>query len=1014
MNGLRQTLLIVLALAPAVCQRAAWADAGDDQYAVAAEHYRQQRWQLAADEFAALVSRFADHARRDDAEFFLAESQVQLGDFRAAAEHFRVYLDRAPQGRYAKSALFRGGEAAYLGGQGEEAERQLAAFLTAYADDELAAYALPYLGRLALDAKKYDVAEQRFRQALDKFPTGPLAEEAQFGLARTHEHQGDHAAAEEGFAAIAARRDSPIADVAQFRLGLVRYTRGDYAAAEKTFAELVTGFPRSQLVAKSDYWRALSIKSQQRWREAAGLLIAVAEHATGSAAGASTDESFAATARYHAGDALLAAGEAAAAIEQFELVLASRDAGELADDALLAKMQATLIVDPTAVERLAEAWKDHADSPLAKAAQRIRAQALVQQQQYDAAIEQLKPLAVAANSNFANSNDANVKSEQQSAAYLLAVALHGAGKYDEALAQFARLEAVADEPLKSTVQLGRASTLVRLRRYEEARPLLESFLAAAADGPNTATALVELAFCNAGQGQFNDARRRYEAFAKLPVARSTLLSTTHRLAEMAYRGGQRDWAAELFGLLAADGNPSEYVARGLSGQAWCQFSSDDLTGSAATFLRLVEQFPSDPLAAEGALVRGKALERLGEYDPALLMYRTVIDKFPDAAEAPAAVFAAAELHERLKQRSDAESYYRRLLERFPSDAKTDAALYQLAWLLRTNDAAVSSADAARRAAEAETLFERLRHQHKQSAYWADAVFRLAEAARDRQDAAQVAALVDELSAATDAKTDSGEPLVDARTLAHAFYLQGRLAVDAGDWAAAEKAMTTLVERCAKSDLRLAAEFWIAEAAYRRAEYELAATRFEKLAVDAQSTPATWLAMIPLRRAQVLAQQKKWPEAIALAETIAKDFPDFVQQYEADYLIGRALAAQGKFDEARALYAKVTQSPQGGKTETAAMAQWMIGESYFHQQDYATAVKEYLRVEILYAYPKWQAAALVQAGKAYESDGQWQEAIKLYTQVLRKYGETDYAAEASTRLRVVQQRAEADDGSAKTR
>jgi TolA-binding protein len=62
------------------------------------------------------------------------------------------------------------------------------------------------------------------------------------------------------------------------------------------------------------------------------------------------------------------------------------------------------------------------------------------------------------------------------------------------------------------------------------------------------------------------------------------------------------------------------------------------------------------------------------------------------------------------------------------------------------------------------------------------------------------------------------------------------------------------------------------------------------------------------------------------------------------------------------------------------------------------------VEILYAYPKWQAAALVQAGKAFESDGQWQEAVKMYAQVLKKYGQTAAAGEASTRLRVVEQRA----------
>ncbi|RIK77583.1 MAG: hypothetical protein DCC68_17025 [Planctomycetota bacterium] len=999
MNALWWIVVLSALVAPAIGARPAHADEADDRFAVAAEHYRAERWQLAAEEFAALVAKHPDHRTRGEAEFFLAESQVQLGDFAQAAEHFEAYLDREPNGRYAKSALFRAGEALYLGGDGERAARQLAAFLEAHPDDELAAYALPYLGRLALDAKKFDEAEKRFRAALDKFPSGPLADESRFGLARTHEQQGNHAAAEEGFASISARRESPIADVAQFRLGLVRYTRGGYAAAEKTFAELNSTFAETKLAAKSDYWRALAIKAQQRFDEAARVLIENAER--------DPQSPLAANLRYHAGDALLAAGKNDAAIEQFDRVLADYAESSLADDALLGKTQALLAKDPAAVDALAEAWKQHAESPLARVARRLQAQASIDRGQYDAAVEQLKVLA----SEAVPGDDAAATAEQQTAAYFLAVAQHGAGKYEEALAQFAALQNAADESLKSAVALGRASTLIRLERYQQAKPILAAFLTSHPEGPDAATCLAELAFCHAGLGQFDDARKRYEEFANAAKDGAAVLATTHRLAEMAYRGDRRDWAAALFAVLARDGNPAEYVARGLSGQAWCQFTDDDLAGSAATFLQLVEQFPTDPLAAEGAFVRGKALEKLGDYDPALLMYRTVIDKFPDAPEAPGAILAAAELHERLKQRADAERYYRQFLERFPQHAKLDTALYQLAWLLRERDASVSETDAARRAAEAETLFERLRHQHKQSPLWSDAVFRLAEAARDRKDVAQVAALIAELATANEKSAD-GKPLVDAQTLSHAFYLQGRLAAELGDWSAADKAMTALVEHCPESDLKLAAQFWVAEAAYRQGEYEQAGTRFEALAADPQTTAASWRGMIPLRRAQVLAQQKKWSDAIALAATIEKDFPDFAQQYEADYLIGRCLAAEGKFDEARGYYAKVTQSRHGGKTETAAMAQWMIGESYFHQKDFAAAVKEYLRVEILYAYPKWQAAALVQAGKAYESDGQWQEAVKLYSQVLRKYGQTEYAAEAATRLRVVEQRARSGDEAAK--
>ena len=110
-----------------------------------------------------------------------------------------------------------------------------------------------------------------------------------------------------------------------------------------------------------------------------------------------------------------------------------------------------------------------------------------------------------------------------------------------------------------------------------------------------------------------------------------------------------------------------------------------------------------------------------------------------------------------------------------------------------------------------------------------------------------------------------------------------------------------------------------------------------------------------------------------------------------------MAAENDYDGARAAYQKVIHSPAGGKTEVAAMAQWMIGESYFNQKDYATALRDYLRVEVVYSYPRWQAAALLQAAKCYQQLGQQQEAAELYAKVLQSYPQTEFVAEASQRL-----------------
>src|SRR5690606_3205615 len=136
----------------------------------------------------------------------------------------------------------------------------------------------------------------------------------------------------------------------------------------------------------------------------------------------------------------------------------------------------------------------------------------------------------------------------------------------------------------------------------------------------------------------------------------------------------------------------------------------------------------------------------------------------------------------------------------------------------------------------------------------------------------------------------------------------------------------------------------------------------------------------------------------VAESVARDYPEFDQLYEADYVIGRCFAAEADFEKARAAYRRVLQSGTGSKSETAAKAQWMIGESYFHQEDYKAALREYLRVEILYPYPQWQAVAMLQAGKCHERLGQWKEAAEIYSQLMTKYGKSEVSVEAAARLR----------------
>ncbi|MDZ7619995.1 MAG: tetratricopeptide repeat protein, partial [Patescibacteria group bacterium] len=435
--------------------------------------------------------------------------------------------------------------------------------------------------------------------------------------------------------------------------------------------------------------------------------------------------------------------------------------------------------------------------------------------------------------------------------------------------------------------------------------------------------------------------------------------------------------------LSQHGGSPEERRRGLSGAAWSGYKLGKLPEAAALFQQLLDAKPPAPMAAEAALARGRILEELGQLDPALAMFDQVVKDHADAKvkEYPLALLAAARLHRRLDQHRQSAELYKRLADGFPDLADRDTVLYEWSWVLfDQEDAAASNA-----------LLAKLRAEHPKSRYWTDATYRLAVRGFQAKDYPAAAQFGNEIIG-SDAQGELRE---------HALYLLARIAAaDAerdGKWDLVREHFERLLATFPNTPTRLVAEFWIAESLYRQQKFVESLAEFERLAQQTQGQPGDWLAMIPLRRAQLLAHQRKWNEAYAIASKIAEQFPGFQQQYEADYVVGRCLAALADFDGARQAYEKVINSEHGAKTETAAMAQWMIGETFFHQKQYDVAMREYLRVARLYAYPKWQAGSLLQGAKCRELLGEPEEAAKLYAEVLAEYADTPFAEQAKERL-----------------
>jgi len=1024
--------LAIVAFVPAIVR----AEEADDQYAVAAAYYARKQWDLATEAFEEFLDRWPQHSKAPATVFFLGEALVQQGDYKAARARFDQSLAANPEGRFARQSLFRAGEAAYLLRDHGTAKSRLRKFVQQYPDDDLNLYALPYLAQIELSSGNAEGARKQFSTALQRYPSGALANDCRLGLARALTAEGRNGEAAALYRKLAEKADGAFAADALFHWAAQSYAEKDYAAARQRFKELLDRFPQSPLEEKTrlglgwaefhlqdyaaaegtfrglidssefgteaEYWLGLTYKSQEKWQPAAETLQHVAL----------SEGAWRIPARYHAAEALVQLDQADEAKRLFELV-AQREQNEWADNAILALARAAFETeDYRTVDQLAERFtREYADSPLMSQINGIRARSLLRRKEYKAAASLLE--AMPSNSVSTQPPGSLVENESATSAptvsprqtmidqwtnrYLLAVAYEEQGMSERAIELIEPLlEATFDDEQRQVLQANAHALLARIKierlNYEGALGSLRHYLAARPEGEFAIHALAQLAICEARTNDLETAKKTFNTWrAKGPPA-DLLSSTIQQMAEAAFAAGDLTWAAERFAELTTAGHSDGYVMAGLSGLAWCHFNNKQIDEAAKLFDELTDRFPESDLAIDASLARGEIFEQRQQLDAALAAYEKLIRRDNiDAGQLRKALIRAARLHDQLQQDREAATLYARLANEYPDDPRRDEILYQWAWVLVETGDEVAAAE----------RFNELRKRYPQSPHNTDATLWLARRDYDSSRHKQAAQLLDEL-------VSSATPQA---ALDQALYLRGQIAATEGHWESVGPLFQRLITEIPESPLRLEAEYWLAEAAFHLAKdnpsaiatFEEARRRFSQLAENIGDKREPWMAMVSLRRAQLAGRDNRWAEVREIAEDVAEQFPDFAQQYDIDYLVGRALVSQGLFEEARQAYHRVTHSKQGGKTETAAIAQWMIGKTYFHQKNYAAALREYLRLEILYDYPTWQSAALLQAGKCHELLGEWKKAGEAYRRIVEHYPQTEFVDDATGRLKKIRSR-----------
>ncbi len=920
--------------------RSASASTAEQDFGVATSHYQAGRWQFAADEFDHFRQRHPHHPQAADAEFFQAESLVQLNRLEAACGCYQEFLLAHHRHPMAPRALFRWGECEYRLGNAADALRLLQQFARQQPDHELNAYALPYLGQLLAASNETMQADGILHRAIERYPRGPLADECHLQLA------------------------------------ILYYREQRLEAALAELGHLRDDFPDSKRQAHALYWQGAILLAQGEYESAAEAFERVLQ--------APTAEDVHAAAGFFRGECLRCLKQWDAAEDQFRWVVDAGAAQEWVAASSLGLIR--LGVEQDDWER-AQGWISQVQerfpqSEFAQQARQLGAQLLIQRQQYVAAIAELELLTeVTVERTGAPAH----RLERFHVAYLLAVAYLGNQQPAQALGA---LLPVPREDLSATLRtqfdLVESLAWTDLEAYAQAISLLQETLQRAPGDAHSDRCRLQLVRCLIADDRFPAAADVLASWPTSAASASTRRAAISELAESAFAQADYERAAHWFQDLADQSVDDAGLAGAVSGLAWCHWKQGNRDAAAEHLRRLVQDFPDDRRAPEARFLLARLLEQAGEEDEALAVYRQAAERSTDAGQTETARLRMAQLLERKGDYEAALHELNAILENARDPVHRDQVHYLRGWIFRHRRDSASSV----------VEFQTVHDDYPESDCWADATYRLAESAYQAERWNDATTLLDELIA-----TEQAASVFHFAPFA--LFLQGRIAIAEKDWAGAAARMQQILTEAPSAELARDARLWLAEANYRLADYLAAEEQFAIVADEAGSLQEPWNAIVPLRRAQILAAERKWPEALAAAQAILDNHSDAQRRFEAEFVAGRALMGLARLDDARAAFQRVVDDPNASASETAAMAQYMIGETHRHQKQYMDAIRAYLRLDLLYDHPPSRAAALLEAGGCYESLQQIDEARRLYQQLLAQFPESDQRCVAQQRLQRLQ-------------
>ncbi|MHC4106512.1 MAG: tetratricopeptide repeat protein [Planctomycetota bacterium] len=985
------------------------------QYGLAVSLFRLNRYGDAVKELGPLRRR-ARFEYGAEVLMILGQCQLALENYDESAACFRDVLRDHDDHDLADDAAALAAEALYESGHYEEVETPCALLVSRWPTSPLRERAELFWGLAAMAQGKYGAAVERFGGMIERYPDGEYADQTTLLLGQClHRTKALPLAAEAYRKVIDRAKDAYVPD-AMYGLALLLHQQGAYENAGDLLDRMLDQYPTDEGVPNARLLRGRVWFDMRKYGRAFELFERLS---TGP--GELRDD-----AAYWMAKCELRQDDAAGAAKRLRRALSKYRTSELAPEmtydyavALLRAGDAEAALDT--LEGFRGQFPDH---PLAADALHLTASTLHQERRYQDSLEHcgqfqekygqhdLAPAVaflVAENQfllgRYEPAADAYRRllsrypehDQGRQAMFRLGMALYHQQAFDEAaelLTQVTDGRETAVEFRAGLLALGDGR--FQQGEWRQAEQDLTDYLSFGLGQPSADDALLKLGLSRHRQDQVEAALEAYDQligqFPESPRRIHAVFERGQALVEL----DRPDDAAAAFEEVLARAPNSRFAPHALNHLGSIALERDEHTEAAVYFGRAAAALRNGPeggadMVAEAMFQQGQALMSSQQFGQAVDVLSQLLEEFPSHERRGQALALRAIGFGRRAGAGDHERAVAEIAQIEATDfAGLDASMrtalaYEKAWSLRELE----------RPQEAALAYRAVLEQRGTSKLHHHASLELAELEIDAERYDVAADLLRELRQNLTDPSEATRPLREQGT-----YNLGLCEFHLGRLEVAADLLEEFISGFPKSDLVLSASLLCGEALYKTGRHKRAVTHLQRLVdrVESGAVPEAQAEELHapglLRLGECQAALQRWQRSEKVFDQYLKLFAESPLWYQAQFGIGWARENQGRHDDAIAAYRLVTDRHQG---PTAARAQFQIGECLFAQRRLDEAARELLKVDILYAYPKWSAAALYEAGRCFEEMGDPVDARKQYEQVQQQYPQTRWAEMAADRL-----------------